>query len=259
MKFFAYWCAVARRAASESWALIGFERSARIVVAALIYVVYVVILWNWRGAKDATGDIAGTAAGIAAPLIILPLIYIWKFGETPWRIAQEDAAQIAALERDADADEVKAPARDMTIGELFHHIRPDVLGKENGEDIWLKVGTEVKQAFIDGTVKAWGRKCATDQGWTGQSWEEIRRIFRSRPINGDGRISLINSSPRARRGIATCVGERRARTRSSTSTCASAERRPKRFGHARRKRRSAFQTECGARPSPIAPKPTPPP
>ena len=173
MKFLAYWCAVARRAFSESWALIGFERPARIVVAGLIYIVYIIIIWTWRGAEDATGDITGTVAGIAAPLIILPLIYAWKFAETPWRMAQEDAAQIAALERTADADEVKAPARDMTIGDLFRHIRPDVLGKENGEDIWLKVGTEVTQAFIDGTVKVWGRKCSTDQGWNGQSWEQV--------------------------------------------------------------------------------------
>lgn len=172
MKFFAYWSAVARRAFSESWALIGFERPARIVVAALIYVVYIIIIWNWRGADDATGDVAGTLAGIAAPLIILPVIYLWKFAETPWRMAQEDAAQIVALEKKDDA-EVMAPARDMTIGDLFRHIRPDALEKENGEDIWLKVGTEVTQAFIDGTVKVWGRKCSTDQGWNGQSWESI--------------------------------------------------------------------------------------
>jgi hypothetical protein len=170
MSFWAYWAEVARRAFAASWSLIGFERPARVAIVALIAIVWAVLVWSWLGADSATASIVETAAGILAPLIVLPAIYIWKFVETPWLMAREGAAMIADFQAATSND--GATARDMTIGDLFRHIRSDVL-EEQDERRWLAVGTEVTQAFADGRLQVWGRRCATEQGWQAQDWEPL--------------------------------------------------------------------------------------
>ena len=148
MKFWAYWHSVNRHALAETGSLLGFERPARAVVGAIVYVIYAAIIWRWLGADEARSDVLSTIAAIIAPVFVLPIIWALKIMEAPPHFAREAAAQIAALTARSEAG---VPARDMTIGDLFRHIRPDVLESDgNGAGNWLRVGEEVQQAFADG-------------------------------------------------------------------------------------------------------------
>jgi hypothetical protein len=63
---------------------------------------------------------------------------------------------ILASEADNGARAKTVPFPDMTIRELFFHIRPDLL-EEAHETRWVEVGRNVMDHFSTGRLRAWGR------------------------------------------------------------------------------------------------------
>lgn len=119
------------------------------------------------------GGAIGGAAGFAFSIAALFSLHLLRAEVSIWRQRAEtaEAALASARQSTTSAAEFPAPERDWRIGELFRHIRPDVLGRENGREIWLTVGEQIRQAIEDSKLRVWGRRCG-ENGLQLDTWQE---------------------------------------------------------------------------------------
>ena len=144
-----YWGVVARRAWKETRAEIRLDSRVRIAIYIGVPVVAFAVVWK------TTERPAWSVAGAGFVLVVGAICFLWKLVSIPPKMAAEEAEKLRAMSPLATA-----PMPDLTIGELFFHLDPNVADDEPNthQNRRMVVGGVVMDALSLGKLQSWGRQ-----------------------------------------------------------------------------------------------------
>jgi hypothetical protein len=92
-----YWCQVHRRALKEARIVLRIDTGERAVITGLLAAIYLVLVWTLVGKEAGSSEFVLKVAASLAPVVLLPIIYIFKFFLVPPSMHQEALNESASL------------------------------------------------------------------------------------------------------------------------------------------------------------------
>jgi hypothetical protein len=133
-----YWAAVYRRAKSEARAEL-FAKKENVLIAAVLFAIYVAIVWVSGGNSAAESEIVLKIAATIAPVLLYPVLLLIKMVAVPWALAAEQANHIESLTEQLTA----LPKLTIT---LVHGFETRLRFENAGQDVTIAVMIDFRDA-----------------------------------------------------------------------------------------------------------------
>lgn len=133
-----YWAAVYTRARSEARNEL-FSKKESVLIAAVLFPIYVAIVWIFGGNSAAENEILLKTAATVAPFLLYPILLIAKMFLVPAALADEQAVCIQGLR-----DELAA-LPNLTIS-LVHGFETRLRFENAGPDVAINVAIDFRDA-----------------------------------------------------------------------------------------------------------------